>query len=61
MEEFDGDFSEVRAGSSGCYPTWAYVIIVNGDDRSMRNAVAANYEAKAQLPVVPPTKPDGAS
>lgn len=61
MEEIDGDFSVVWGGSLGCHPTWAYIVIVNGDDRYMRNAVAANYEAKAHLPVVPPTKPDGAS
>jgi hypothetical protein len=61
MEEIDGDFSVGRAGSTGCHPTWAYIVIVNGDDRYMRNPVAANNEAKAHLPFVPPTKPDNVS
>ncbi|MFA9473314.1 MAG: hypothetical protein ACERJ2_01965 [Filomicrobium sp.] len=53
MEEIDGDFLVVRAGSAGCEPTWAYIVHVDGNDRYIRNAEATNDKAKAHLPFFP--------
>ncbi len=53
MEEIDGDFLVVRAGSAGCEPTWAYIVHVDGNDRYIRNAEATNDKAKVHLPFFP--------
>ena len=61
MEEIDGDFSVVRAGSAGCKSTRTYIVHVDGNDRYIRNAEATNDKSKVHLPFVLPTKPDNVS